>query len=78
MEVVFITSAEKRTVICLCGVTGRSGHVDWTLRSVLPELQCLSGDQTRPVVIFPLWNLIRVDQTLGLSVWSTLTGRVRS
>ena len=26
VEVVFITWAEKRTVMCLCGVTGRSGQ----------------------------------------------------
>ena len=38
LEEVFITPAEKRTVMCLCGVTGRSGHVDRTLRSVYPEL----------------------------------------
>ena len=46
MEVVFITPAEKRTVMCLYGVTGRSDHVDRTLRSVHPELQCLKCDRT--------------------------------
>ena len=46
MEVVFITPAEKRTVMYLCGVTGRSGHVDRTLQSVQPAHQCLSVDQT--------------------------------
>ena len=56
--------------MCLCGVTGRSGHVDRTLRSVLPELQCLSCDQTRLVTIFPLWNLTGVYRMLGLSVRS--------
>ena len=68
MEVVFITLTEKQIVMCLCGVTGRSGHVDQTRRSVHPELQCLKCDRTRLVVIFPLWNLTRVDQTLALSV----------
>ena len=53
MEEVFITLVEKQTVMCLCGVTGHSGHVDRMLRSVLPELQCLSCDRTRPVMIFP-------------------------
>ena len=70
MEEVFITCAEKRTVMCLCGVTERSGHVDRTSQSVHPELQCLQCDRTRPVMIFPLWNLTRVDRTLGLNVWS--------
>ena len=64
MEEVFIYMAEKRTVMCLCGVTGRFGHVDRTLQSVLPELQC------RPVMIFALWNLTRVDRILELSVRS--------
>ena len=31
MEEVFISMTEKRTVMCLCGVTGRSGNVDRTL-----------------------------------------------
>ena len=39
MEEVFITPAEKRTVMCLYGVTGCSGHVDRTLWSVHPKLQ---------------------------------------
>jgi hypothetical protein len=39
VEVLFITPAEKQTVMCLCGVTGRSGHVDQTLQSVYPDLQ---------------------------------------
>jgi len=39
MEEEFITLVEKRIVMCLCGVTGCSGHVDRTLRSVLPDLQ---------------------------------------
>ena len=58
--------------MCFYGVTGCSGHVDQTLRSVLPELQCLRCDRTRPVMIFPLWNLTGVDRTLGLSVRSLL------
>ena len=68
MDEVFISMAKKQTVMCLCGVTGCSGHVDRTLQSVLPELH----------VVFPLWNLTGVDRTLGLSVRSTLTGHVRS
>ena len=39
---VFITAAEKRTVMSFYGVTERSGHVDRTLRSVQPADQCLS------------------------------------
>ena len=35
--------------MCLCGVTERSGHVDRTLQSVHPELQCLKCDRTRSV-----------------------------
>ena len=54
----------------LYGVTGRSDHVDRTLRSVLPELQCLSCDRTRPDIIFPLWNLTVVDRTQAPSVQS--------
>ena len=56
--------------MCLYGVTGRSGHVDWALRLVHPELQCLQYDRTRSVMIFPLWNLTGVDRTLALSVRS--------
>ena len=70
VEGVFITWAEKRTVMCLCGVTGHSSHVDRTRRSVHPELQCLQCDRTHSVEIFPLWNLTRVDRTLVLSVRS--------
>ena len=54
--------------MCLYGVTGRSGHVDQTLRSVYPELQCLQCDRMRLVMIFPLWNLTGVDRMLALSV----------
>ena len=57
-------------VMCLYGVTGRSGHVDRTLQSVLPELQCLSIDRTRPVTISPHWNLTGVDRTLGPNIRS--------
>ena len=70
MEEVFITWAEKQTIMCLCRVTGRSGHVDQTLRSVHPEHQCLQCDRTRLVTIFPLWNLTGVNRTLALSVRS--------
>ena len=76
MEVVFITWAEKPTVMCLCGVTRCSGHVDRTLRSVLLEIQCLSCDRTRPVVIFPLWNLTGVDRTLAPSIRSLTSQRL--
>ena len=75
MEEVFITMAKKQTVMCLYGVTGRSGHVDRTLRSVLPELQCLKCDRTRPVMIFPLWNLTGVDRTLAPRVRSVTSQR---
>ena len=37
MEEVFIHPVQKQTVMCLYGVTGRSGHVDQTHRSVFPE-----------------------------------------
>ena len=46
VQVVFITPTKKRTVMCLCGVTRRSGHVDRTHRSVHHELQWLSVDRT--------------------------------
>ena len=50
--------------MCFCGVTGRSGHVDRTLRSVQPAHQCLSVDRTRLVALNPHWNLIVLDRTL--------------
>ena len=56
-------------------VTGSSDHVDQMLWSVLPELQCLSCDRTRPVMIFPLWNLTGVDRTLAPSVRSLTSQR---
>ena len=52
--------------MCLYGVTGCSGHVDRMHRSVHPELQWLSVDQTRPVTFSLHWNLTDVDQTLDL------------
>ena len=81
MEEVFIHLVEKRTVMCLYGVTGRSGQVDRTHRAVHPETQCLSCDRTLDnvrsaltgrvrVTIFPLWNLTGVDRTLAPSVRS--------
>ena len=48
---------------------------DRTLRSVLPELQCLRCDRTRPVTIFPLWNLTGVNRTLAPSVQSLTSQR---
>ena len=59
--------------MCLYGVTGRSGHVDWTLRSVHPELQCLQCDRTRPIVIFPLWNLLE-----STGRWPSASGHLTS
>ena len=50
--------------MCLYGVTGLSGHVDRTLRSVQPAHQCLSVDRTRPVAFFPHWMLTVLDRTL--------------
>ena len=61
--------------MCLYGMTGRSGHVDRMRRSVHPELQCLQCDRTRPIMIFPLWNLTGVDRTLALSVRSLTSQR---
>ena len=56
---VFITPTEKRTVMCLYGVTGRSGHVDRTLQSVHPELQWLSVDRTLADVWLALTGRVR-------------------
>ena len=64
--------------MCLCGVTGRSDHVDRMLRSVHPDFQCLSRDRTRSVTIFPLWNLTDVDRTLDPQRPVTLLLSVRS
>ena len=49
--------------------------VDRMLRSVLSETQCLSYDRTRPVMIFPLWNLTGVNRTLAPSVRSLTSQR---
>ena len=73
VEVVFITPAEKRTVMCLCGVTGRSGQytLNCSVYGVTGRWQRpVSTDRTRPVTIFPLWNLTGNDRTLALSVRS--------
>ena len=59
--------------MCLYGVTGRSGHVDRTHRSVYPELQCLQCDRTRPIVIFPLWNLLE-----STGRWPSASGHLTS
>ena len=59
--------------MCLCGVTGRSGQYtpNSSVYSVTGRCQhSISTDQTRPVTIFPLWNLTGVDRTLALSVRS--------
>ena len=59
MEVVFITPTEKQTVMCLCGVTEHSSHVDRTLRLVHPELQWLSVDRTLDSVRSALTGRVR-------------------
>ena len=66
MEVVFITWAEKQTVMCLCGVTGRSGQFNLqTSEKVLTG--CWQGpvtpDRTHPVALNPYWNLTVLDRT---------------
>ena len=89
MEEVFIHMAKKRTVMCLCGVTGCSGHVDRTLRSVHPKLQCLQCDRTLASIRSALTGRVRSHFSLTgcllyltgrwiLRVRSVLTGRVRS
>ena len=73
MEEVFITLAEKRTVMCLCGVTGRSGQYtpNSSVYSVTERWQHpVSNDRMRLVMIFSLWNLAGVDRMLSLSVRS--------
>ena len=80
MEEVFITMAEKRTVMCLYGVTGRSSHVDQMLQSVLPELQCLSCDLTlnsvRSVLIGHIRSRFSLSGTLLESTgrWDSASG----
>ena len=84
VELLFIRQPEKQTVMSFCGVTGRSGHVDRTLRSVQPAHQCLSvdrtltgsitTDRTRPVALNPHWMLTVLDRTLA-RVHPVLTGR---
>ena len=67
MEEVFIIWAEKQTIMCLCGVTERSGHVDRTRRSVHLKLQCLQCDRTlaqSPVSSFDQGDFVWCDQTL--------------
>ena len=54
------TRVQNKPLCAFYGVTGRSGHVDRMLRSVLPEIELLHGD----------WTLS--------SIWSALTGHVRS
>ena len=81
MEVVFITWAKKRSVMCLCGVTGHSDHVDQTRRSVYPKLQCLQYDRTLANVRSALSGRVRSQFTLtGTLLMSTerWTSSVRS
>ena len=73
MEVVFIIWAEKRTVMCLCGVTGRTGHVDQTHRLVYSELQCLQCDRT----LASVRSQFSLTRTLLMST-GRWTSRVRS
>ena len=64
--------------MCLCGVTGRSGQYtpNSSVYSVTERNQCpVSTDWTRLVMIFPLWNLTRVDRTLAPSVRSLTSQR---
>ena len=67
MEEVFITLVEKRTVMCLYGVTGRSGQFySQTSDNVLTG-RCqgpVTTDRTRPVPFFPHWMLSVLDRTL--------------
>ena len=75
MEVLFIRQPEKRTVMCLCGVTGRPGHVDGRSSQFNPHTSenVLTGrwqgpvtlDRTRPVTLNPHWNLTVLDRTLN-------------
>ena len=53
-------------------LTGRSGQYSPKTSDYSVTGRCqrpVSTDQTCPVVIFLLWNLTGVDQTLALSVW---------
>ena len=74
VKVVFITPAEKQTVMCLCGVTGRFGHVDRTLRSVHPELQCLKCYRTLASVRSALTGRVRSRFSLSGTLLES-TGR---
>ena len=59
MVEVFIHPYSKRTVMCLCGVTGHSGQVDRMLRSVHPPLCSLSCDRTLASVRSALTGHVR-------------------
>ena len=67
MELLFITWVEKRTVMYLCGVIGRSGQFNphtsvyvLTARWQGP----VTTDRTRPVPFFPHWMLTVLDRML--------------
>ena len=66
-----------RTVMCLCRVTGHSGHVDRTLRSVYPKLQCLQCDQTLASVRSALTGHVRSLFSLSRTLLES-TGRCLS
>ena len=68
MELLFITRAEKRTVMCLCGVTGRSGQFNSQTSDNVLTGRCqgpVTTDRTRPVALNPHWNLTVLDRTLN-------------
>ena len=68
MEVLFIRQHEKRTVMCLCGVTGRSGQFNpHSSDNVLTGRWQgpITTDRTRPVALNPYWNLTGLDRTLN-------------
>ena len=65
---VFITAAKKRTVMCLCGVTGRSGQFySQTSDNVLTGRWQgpVTTDRTCPVALNPYWNLTVLDRTMN-------------
>ena len=67
MELLFIRQPEKRTVMCLSGLTGRFGQFN-PHTSVLVLTGCWQGpvttDRTRLVPFFPHWMLTVLDRTL--------------
>ena len=80
MEEVFIHLCSKQTVMCLCGVTGRSDQGDRTLRSVHPPLSYLSCDQTltnvRSALTGRVWSQKLSSGTLLMltGLWNPVSG----